>query len=112
MTTEYEMSVNDYIAIIKHHAVLLIVSCAAILGVSIAVAMSLPPTFESSGTILIESQQISPELVAANNSTFADERIEVIRQRVMTRENLAAIIDKYNLVLFSRPEFERFRENR
>ena len=97
MTTEYEMSVNDYIAIIKHHAVLLIVSCAAILGVSIAVAMSLPPTFESSGTILIESQQISPELVAANNSTFADERIEVIRQRVMTRENLAAIIDKYNL---------------
>lgn len=97
MTTEYEMSVNDYIAIIKHHAVLLIVSCAAILGVSIAVAMSLPPTFESSGTILIESQQISPELVAANNGTFADERIEVIRQRVMTRENLAAIIDKYNL---------------
>lgn len=97
MASEYEMSVNDYIAIVKHHAVLLIVSCAAILGVSIAVAMSLPPTFESSGTILIESQQISPELVAANNGTFADERIEVIRQRVMTRENLAAIIDKYNL---------------
>lgn len=71
MTTEYEMSVNDYIAIIKHHAVLLIVSCAAILGISIAVAMSLPPTFESSGTILIESQQISPELVAANMSTSA-----------------------------------------
>ncbi|MFL1526711.1 GumC family protein [Pseudomonas sp. O230] len=97
MASEYEMSVNDYIAIVKHHAVLLIVSCAAILGVSIAVAMSLPPTFESSGTILIESQQISPELVAANNGTFADERIEVIRQRVMTRDNLAAIIDKYNL---------------
>nr|WP_253404100.1 lipopolysaccharide biosynthesis protein [Pseudomonas migulae] len=97
MASEYEMSVNDYIAIVKHHAVLLIVSCAAILGVSIAVAMSLPPTFESSGTILIESQQISPELVATNNGTFADERIEVIRQRVMTRENLLAIIDKYNL---------------
>lgn len=97
MASEYEMSVNDYIAIIKHHALLLIISGAVILGACIAVAISLPPTFESSGTILIESQQISPDLVAANNNTFADERIEVIRQRVMTRENLVAIIDKYNL---------------
>ncbi|MVV48688.1 lipopolysaccharide biosynthesis protein [Pseudomonas sp. PB120] len=97
MTSEYEMSVNDYIAIIKHRAVLLIVSAVVILGVCVMVAISLPPTYESSGTILVESQQISPDLVAANNNTFADERIEVIRQRVMTREHLEAIINKYNL---------------
>lgn len=97
MASEYEMSFNDYLAIIKHHALLLIVSFVVILGVCIAVAMSLPPTYESSGTILVESQQISPDLVAANNNTFADERIEVIRQRVMTREHLEGIIDKYNL---------------
>ncbi|VVQ33500.1 hypothetical protein PS943_03338 [Pseudomonas fluorescens] len=97
MTSEYEMSFNDYLAIIKHHALLLIVSFVVILGVCIAVAISLPPTYESSGTILVESQQISPDLVAANNNTFADERIEVIRQRVMTREHLEGIIDKYNL---------------
>ncbi|VVN99719.1 GumC family protein [Pseudomonas fluorescens] len=97
MTSEYEMSVNDYIAIIKHRALLLILSFAVILGVCVAVALSLPPTYESSGTILVESQQISPDLVAANNNTFADERIEVIRQRVMTREHLEGIIDKYNL---------------
>ncbi|MEO8640471.1 lipopolysaccharide biosynthesis protein [Pseudomonas sp.] len=97
MTSEYEMSFNDYLAIIKHHALLLILSFVVILGVCIAVAISLPPTYESSGTILVESQQISPDLVAANNNTFADERIEVIRQRVMTREHLEGIIDKYNL---------------
>lgn len=97
MASEYEMSFNDYIAIIKHHALLLILSFVVILGVCVAVAMSLPPTYESSGTILVESQQISPDLVAANNNTFADERIEVIRQRVMTREHLEGIINKYNL---------------
>jgi polysaccharide chain length determinant protein (PEP-CTERM system associated) len=97
MASEYEMSFNDYLAIIKHHALLLIVSFVVILGVCIAVAISLPPTYESSGTILVESQQISPDLVAANNNTFADERIEVIRQRVMTRDHLEGIIDKYNL---------------
>jgi len=97
MTSEYEMSVNDYIAVIKHHALLLILSVAVILGLSVVVAISIPPIYESSGTILVESQQISPDLVAADNNTFADERIEVIRQRVMTREHLEAIIDKYNL---------------
>ncbi|MGE8177020.1 GumC family protein [Pseudomonas fluorescens] len=97
MTSEYEMSVNDYIAVIKHHALLLILTFAVILGLSVVVAISIPPVYESSGTILVESQQISPDLVAGNNNTFADERIEVIRQRVMTREHLEAIIDKYNL---------------
>ncbi|MGF6514179.1 succinoglycan biosynthesis transport protein ExoP [Pseudomonas sp. BT76 TE3572] len=97
MASEYEMSFNDYLAIIKHHALLLILSFVVILGVCIAVAISLPPTYESSGTILVESQQISPDLVSANNNTFADERIEVIRQRVMTREHLEGIINKYNL---------------
>ncbi|PWG67315.1 lipopolysaccharide biosynthesis protein, partial [Enterobacter mori] len=55
------------------------------------------PIYQSTGTILVESQQISPELVSTNNTSFADERIEVIRQRVMPRENLLRIIDKYNL---------------
>jgi polysaccharide chain length determinant protein (PEP-CTERM system associated) len=97
MASEYEMSLADYIAILKHRAVLVIISILVIFGVSVLVAMSIPPTYESSGTILVESQQISPDLVAANNNTFADERIEVIRQRVMTREHLDVIINKYNL---------------
>jgi uncharacterized protein involved in exopolysaccharide biosynthesis len=97
MASEYEMSVNDYIAILKHRAVLVVVSIAVIFAVSVLVAMYIPPVYQSSGTILVESQQISPDLVAANNNTFADERIEVIRQRVMTREHLEGIIDKYNL---------------
>lgn len=97
MKSEYELSLHDYIAIIKDRALLLGVSIAVILAVTVAVAMSVPPIYQSSGTILVESQQISPELVAANNTSFADERIEVIRQRVMTRENLLRIIDKYDL---------------
>lgn len=94
---EYELSLNDYIAIIKDRALLLGLSFAVILGVSVAVAVAIPPVYQSAGTILVESQQISPDLIAANNSTFADERIEVIRQRVMTREHLMRIIEKYNL---------------
>ncbi|MBF8671018.1 lipopolysaccharide biosynthesis protein [Pseudomonas putida] len=97
MKSDYELSLRDYIAIIKDRALLLGVSIVVILAATVAVAVMVPPIYQSTGTILVESQQISPELVSTNNTSFADERIEVIRQRVMTRENLLRIIDKYNL---------------
>lgn len=97
MKSEYELSLKDYVSIIKDRALLLGVSIVVILAVTVAVAVTVPPIYQSTGTILVESQQISPDLVSANNSSFADERIEVIRQRVMTRENLLRIINKYNL---------------
>ena len=97
MKPDYELSLKDYIAIIKDRALLLGISVVVILAATVVVAVSVPPLYQSTGTILVESQQISPELVSANNNSFADERIEVIRQRVMTRENLLRIIDKYSL---------------
>lgn len=97
MKSDYELSLRDYIAIIKDRALLLGVSIVVILAATVAVAVMVPPIYQSTGTILVESQQISPDLVSTNNTSFADERIEVIRQRVMTRENLLRIIDKYSL---------------
>ena len=97
MNSEYELSLTDYIAVIKRRALLLGFSFVAIFGVSLMVAIAITPVYQSTGTILVESQQISSDLVSANNSTFADERIEIIRQRVMTREHLMRIVDKYNL---------------
>ncbi|AXQ48064.1 GumC family protein [Pseudomonas vlassakiae] len=97
MKSEYELSIKDYIAIIKDRALLLGIVIVVVVAATIGVAISVPPIYQSTGTILVESQQISPDLVSAGNNTFADERIEVIRQRVMTRENLLRIIDKYNL---------------
>lgn len=97
MKSEYELSLNDYIGVLKRRALLIGLSFTAIFGVSLMVALAIPPIYDSTGTILVESQQISADLVSANNSTFADERIEIIRQRVMTREHLMRIIDKYQL---------------
>ena len=97
MNSEYELSLNDYIDVVKRRAILLACSFTAIFGISLMVAIAIPPVYQSTGTILVESQQISSDLISANNSTFADERIEIIRQRVMTREHLMRIVDKYNL---------------
>jgi uncharacterized protein involved in exopolysaccharide biosynthesis len=63
----------------------------------IAVAYLLPPTFLSEGKILVQSQQIPSELVRPTVTSAAQERIQVIQQRTMTRDNLIAIADKFQL---------------
>ena len=56
-----------------------------------------PPTYRSTGTILIEQQEMPEDFVRSAVSSYADQRIQVISQRVMTSANLLEIIAKYNL---------------
>ena len=63
----------------------------------VGLALLWPPTYLSEGKILVQSQQIPTELVRPTVTNAAQERIQVIEQRTMTRENLLAIIDKFQL---------------
>jgi polysaccharide biosynthesis transport protein len=74
---------------------MIVVGAAAILTVLLAVL--LPNTYQASGTILIEQQEIPQELVRSVITSFADERVQMISQRVMTTLNLLSLIDRYNL---------------
>jgi succinoglycan biosynthesis transport protein ExoP len=94
---DYELTLPDYIAILRRRALLIVSSFLAIFAISAAVALFIPPVYESTGTIMIESQQIPTDMVQATITSYADERIEVIKQRVMTRENLLRIINKFRL---------------
>ena len=61
------------------------------------IAVIWPPTFRAGATILIEQQEIPQELVRSAISSFADQRVQVISQRVMTTQNLMSLIERYNL---------------
>ena len=63
----------------------------------VAVVMLWPPKYESSATILIEQQEIPQDLVRSTITSFADQRIQVLSQQVMTTSNLLRIINKYEL---------------
>jgi len=97
MAIEYELTLSDYLSILKRRWLQILAVFITILLAAISAAILLPPTYQSTGTILIESQQIPDDVVKATVTSYADERIEVIKQRVMTRDNLYRIIQKYNL---------------
>ena len=72
------------------------VGSAAML-LTILFAIFLPPTYQATGTILIEQQEIPQELVRSVITSFADQRVQVISQRVMTTQNLLSLVDRYDL---------------
>jgi succinoglycan biosynthesis transport protein ExoP len=64
---------------------------------AVAAAIVWPPTYRTGATILIEQQEIPQELVRSAITSFADQRVQVISQRVMTTQNLISLIERYNL---------------
>ena len=64
---------------------------------TLMLAFLLPPTYKSTATILIEQQEIPQELVRSTITSFADQRVQILSQRVMTTQNMLGVIDRYGL---------------
>ena len=88
---------GDYLAILGRRKKQLILPMLLILAASAALAFGLPSVYRSEATILIEQQEIPPDLVRSTVTSYAGERIQIISQRVMTTANLKKIIDDYGL---------------
>jgi uncharacterized protein involved in exopolysaccharide biosynthesis len=66
------------------------------------------PSYLSEGKILVESQRIAPDLVRPIVTATAIERIQLIRQQILTRHNLLSIADKFGL-FSGQPQIPQFR---
>jgi polysaccharide biosynthesis transport protein len=90
-------SLADMLAILRRwRGTMLAVFCTLLL-IGVLVAFALPAVYRSSATILIKEQEIPQEFVRSTVTSFADERIQVISQQVMTRGTILELVDKYQL---------------
>lgn len=97
MAEESRLTFDDYLFILRRRWPFLVFPFLAVLLLSVAIAMLLPPIYKSTGTILVESQQIPDSLIRSTITSYADERIQFIKERVMTRDNLLKIIDEFGI---------------
>ena len=88
---------GDYVSIAWRRKFYILVPFIVVFFITVATVLVLPPVYQSSGTILIESQQIPEELVQSMVTSFADERIQVIETRIMSGDRLYEIIKKFDL---------------
>jgi polysaccharide chain length determinant protein (PEP-CTERM system associated) len=98
MEEAYQFTLRDYFDVARRRWLQFLVPFVLVAAAAVAVALWLPPIYKSQGTILIESQQIPTDLIRSTVTSYADERIQVIQQLVMTRENLLRIIEKYDVL--------------
>ena len=86
-----------YFALLKRRLLYFLIPFVCVVLAGTAVILLWPPSYYSEGKILVQSQQIPTELVRPTVTSAAQERIQVIEQRTMTRDNLLAIVEKFKL---------------
>ena len=90
-------TLNDYLTALRRRRGQMMLVGFLILALSLGVAFGLPPVYQAKGTILIEQQEIPQDLVRSTVTSYADQRVQTIGQRVMTSQNLLALVEKYVL---------------
>lgn len=101
---EQQFDLQNILSVLRRRYLYLIIPAALVFAGAAAVAYILPPIYQASATILVESQQIPTDLASPTVTSAASERIRVIEQRLMTRDNLFAVASKFNLYQYLGPD--------
>ena len=92
-----EKTVADLLQIVRRRRWWIAAPALSVFLLAAVVAFSLPKVYRSTSTILIEAQEIPHEYVAANITSYADQRLQSINQRIMGTTKLLEIINRFNL---------------
>ena len=85
------LNIQNYLAALRRYKWYAAIAIIIFLTISVAVTVMAPPIFKSEGLVLVETQQIPNKLIQSTIEVSAAEQIEIIRQRVMTREQLLEV---------------------
>lgn len=89
---------GDYLAIVKRRKKIIILMAAGIFALFATILFFWPPVYQSKAIILIEEQDVPPDLVPSTITSYAVQRIEEIKQRIMTNANIIDIVERFELL--------------
>lgn len=91
------ISPGDYLKIAKRRKWSFIVPSVVVFILAVIIALVLPPKYRSSATILIEEQEIPADFVTTTVTSYAEQRLQQINQRIMSTTKLLGIIERFDL---------------
>jgi uncharacterized protein involved in exopolysaccharide biosynthesis len=91
------MGLREFFAMLRRRRWQIALVIGVLGSMSLFIAIVLPSMYRSSATILVQEQEVPPDLVRSTITSFADERIQVISHQVMTRTVLLKLVEKYGL---------------
>ena len=90
-------TIGDVIAIVRRRKLSLMLPALVVFVLSAMVAFMWPPVYRSTSTILIEEQEIPREFVVGTITSFAEQRLQTINQRIMSTTRLLEVINQFKL---------------
>ncbi len=87
----------DLWSMFKRRFLIMVVIGSIGVAAALVYALSKPAIYETSAKILVEAQQIPNDLARSTVNSSAAERLQLIEQRLMSRDNLIAVIEKLNV---------------
>lgn len=91
------LGIDHYLGIVKRRAIYFILTFVAVLLIGAFITAIQRPIYEAKGKVLVETAAIPTDLVRPTVTDTANERIQVIQQRIMTRDNLLQLVNKYGM---------------
>jgi polysaccharide chain length determinant protein (PEP-CTERM system associated) len=88
-----------YLSLFRRRLPWFLVVATILSAVAVTVAFTLPPAYESRMVLLVESAQIPEDLASSTVQTPAFEQLQIVQQRLMTRNNLLDIARRQNVLL-------------
>lgn len=97
MTKTSGAALREFWQMARRRRSILVGTALLIAIVGTAIAFLWPAVYRSKATILIEEQEIPTDLVRSTITSYADQRIETIKQQVMSRASLWRIVEQFGL---------------
>jgi uncharacterized protein involved in exopolysaccharide biosynthesis len=97
MTERGGLPLREFLTVAKRRRSVMIMTAVLIGVVGTAIAFLWPAVYRSKATILIEEQEIPTDIVRSTVTSYVDQRIETIKQQVMSRASLWRIVEQFGL---------------
>jgi uncharacterized protein involved in exopolysaccharide biosynthesis len=91
------MDIKFYLSLFLRRLPYFLIFVALGAAVGGTLAMVLPPVYRAEATLVVESAQIPGDLAASTVQTAANEQLQIIRQRIMTRDRLIDMANRLEI---------------
>ncbi|MGD0800038.1 MAG: Wzz/FepE/Etk N-terminal domain-containing protein [Terracidiphilus sp.] len=92
-----ELTMQDYVEMLKRRLVLVLTSAVILLGIGLGISYTLPPEYVSKTFVLIEQQKVSEDYVKPVVNEDLGARLASMREQILSRSRIEPIIERFDL---------------
>ena len=92
-----ELTMEDYVDILKRRFWLIVISAFVCLAVGIGISHVIPPQYQSQTLILVEQPKVPEDYVKPVVDQDLNDELASMKEQILSRSHLEPIISRFNL---------------